>query len=171
MAVKDTLAPKRTCLVGEERSECRDDRRKSGIHEFLNHVLDVFVSGGSLFIEQVPLFADNPATQGCLGQLMHSEAFTHSLASFAPGPFAPRTVSQRPGTTFAITQRLDQVTERTARTGDDHGFAFGCHGSLAVDPNDFTFVLTRGDAVVAAVPEQFSLGTKLLHESLSEEPS
>src|SRR5512140_3111163 len=116
MAVKDALAPKRTCLVGEERSECRDDRRKSGIHEVLNHVLDVFVSGGCLLIKQVPLFADDPTTQGSLGQLMHPEAFAHSLPSFAPSPFASGTMSQRPGTTFAITQRLDQVTERTART-------------------------------------------------------
>src|SRR5690349_6818102 len=118
MAVKDALASKHTRLVSEERSEYRDDRSKFGIDEFLNHVLDVLVPSGSLFIEQVSLFADDPATQGCLGQLMHPEAFTHSLASFAPGPFAARTMSQRPGTTFAITQRLDQVTERTARTRD-----------------------------------------------------
>src|ERR1022692_3567664 len=108
MAVKDALAPKRTRLVGEERSECRDDRSKSGIHEFLNHVLDVLVSGRCLFVEQVPLFADDPATQGCLGQLMHPEALAHALTSFASGPLAARTVSQRPGTAFAITQRLDQ---------------------------------------------------------------
>src|SRR5664280_2736782 len=111
MAVKDTLAPKRTRLVSEQRTEGRDDRSKSGIDQFLNHVLNVFVSGRCLFVEQVPLFADDPATQGCLGQLMHPEAFTHSLTSFAPGPFAACTVSQRPGTAFAITQRLDQVTE------------------------------------------------------------
>ena len=67
---------------------------------------------------------------------------------------------------FAIAQRLDQVAERTARTRDDHSFAFGCHSSLAVHPNGFTFVLTRGDAVVAAVPEAVSLGTRALHESL-----
>src|SRR5260370_15527282 len=105
------LAPYGARLVSEERSECRDDRSKSGIDEFLNHVLDVLVSGGSLFIEQVPLFANDPATQRCLSQLMHPEAFAHTLTSFAPGPFAARTVSQRPGTAFAITQRLDQVTE------------------------------------------------------------
>src|ERR1039458_6676406 len=137
MAAKDALAPKRTRLVGEERPECRDDRSKSGIDEFLDHVLDVFVSGGSLFIEQVPLSADDPATQRRLGQLMHAEAFAHALAGFAPGPFATRTVSQRPGTAFAITQRLDQVAERAARTRDDHRFGFGCHSSLAVDPNGF----------------------------------
>src|SRR5664279_5415090 len=102
---------------------------------------------------------------------MHAEAFAHALAGFAPGPFTTRTVSQRPGTAFAITQRLDQVTKRTARTRDDHSFAFSCHSSLAVHPNGFTFVLTRGDAVVATVPEQVSLGPKLLHEALSEEPS
>src|SRR5664279_5543364 len=102
---------------------------------------------------------------------MHAEALAHTLTGFAPGPFAARTVSQRPGTAFAITQRLDQVAERPARTRDDHSFAFGCHSSLAVHPNSFTFVLTRGDAVVAAVPEQVSFGTKLLHEALSEEPS
>src|SRR5664280_1165684 len=134
MAVKDALAPIHTRLVGEERSECRDDRSKSGIHEFLNHVLDVLVSSGSLFIEQVPLSADDSATQRRLGQLMHAEALPHPLTGFAPGPFAARTVSQRPGTAFALTQRLDQVTERAARTRDDHSFAFGCHGSLAVHP-------------------------------------
>src|SRR5664279_2347917 len=105
----------RTRLVGEDRPECRDDRNKSGIDEILDHVLDVFVSGGSLFIEQVPRSADDPATQRRLGQLMHAEALPHSLTGFAPGPFATRTVSQRPGTAFALTQRLDQVTERAAR--------------------------------------------------------
>ena len=49
----DALAPKRTRLVSEERPERRDDRDKSGIHEFLDHVLDVLVSGGRLFVEQV----------------------------------------------------------------------------------------------------------------------
>ena len=63
MAVKDALAPKRTRLVGEERPERRDDRSKSGIDELLDYVLDVFVSGGSLFVEQVPLAADHPATE------------------------------------------------------------------------------------------------------------
>ena len=150
MAVKDALTPKRTRLVGEERSECRDDRSKSGIHEFLNHILDALVSSGSLFIEQVPLFADNSATQRRLGQLMHAEALPHSLTGFAPGPLTTRTVSQRPGTACAITQRLDQVTERTARTWDDHRFGFGCHSSLAVHPNSFTFVLTRGDAAITS---------------------
>src|SRR5260370_20411696 len=87
MAVKDTLAPKRTRLVGEERSECRDDRNKFGIDEVLHHSLDVLVSSGSLFIEQVPLSADDPATQRRLGQLMHAEALAHTLAGFAPGPF------------------------------------------------------------------------------------
>src|ERR1019366_2737011 len=171
MAVKDALAPKRTRLVGEERPECRDDRSKSSIDEFLNHVLDVFVCRGSLFIEQVPLSADDPATQRRLGQLMHAEALAHTLAGFAPGPFTTRAVSQRPGTACAITQRLDQVAERAARTRDDHRFAFGCHSSLAVHPNGFTFVLPRGDAVVATVPEQVSLGTELLHEARSEKPS
>src|ERR1035438_4865111 len=111
MAVKDALAQIRPRLVGEEWSECRDDRNKSGIDEFLNHVLDVFVSGGSLFIEQVTLSADNPATQRRLGQLMHAEALAHALAGFAPGPLAARAVSQRPGTACAITPRLDQVAE------------------------------------------------------------
>src|ERR1035437_4130926 len=171
MAVMDALAQIRARLVGEERPECRDDRNKSGIDEILDHVLDVFVSGGSLFKEQVPRSADDPATQRRLGQLMHAEALPHSLTGFAPGPFATRTVSQRPGTAFALTQRLDQVTERAARTRDDHSFAFGCHGSLAVHPNGFTFVLSRGDAVVATVPEQVSVGAELLHEALSEEPS
>ena len=93
MALKDALAPKRTRLVGEERPERRDDRSKSGIDELLDYVLDVFVSGGSLFIEQVPLCADDPATQRRLGQLMHAEAFSHALTSFASSPFAARTVS------------------------------------------------------------------------------
>src|ERR1017187_4447997 len=154
MAVMDALTPKRTRLVGEERSECRDDGNKSGIDEILHHGLDVLVSSGCLFIEQVPLFADDSATQRCLGQLMHAEALPHPLTGFAPGPLATRTVSQRPGTAFALTQRLDQVTEGAARTRDDHSFAFGCHGSLAVHPNGFTFVLSRGDAVVATVPEE-----------------
>src|ERR1035441_10232850 len=171
MAVKDALAPRRARLVGEERSECRDDRNKSGIDEFLDHVLDVLVSGGSLIIEQVPLFTDDPASQRSLGQLIHTEALAHPLAGFAASPFATRTVSQRPGTAFAITQRLDQVTERAARTRYDHRFAFGCHSSLTMDPNGFAFVLSRGNAVVATVPEQVSLGPELLHEALSEEPS
>src|ERR1017187_9166751 len=171
MAVIDALAAKRTRLVWEERSECRDDRSKSGIDEFFNHVLDVLVSGGSLFIEQVPLPANDPASQRRLGQLMHAEALAHALAGFAPGPLATRTVSQRPGTACAIVVRLDQVAERTTRTGDDHSFVFGCHSSLAVHPNSFTYVLTRGDAVVAAVPKEICLGTELLHEALSEEPS
>src|ERR1035441_10618303 len=171
MAVLDALAQIRARLVGEERPECRDHRNKSDIDEFLDHVLDVLVSGGSLFIEQVPLSADNPATQRRLGQLIHAEALPHTLTGFAPGPLATRTVSQRPGTAFALTQRLDQVTERAARTRDDHSFAFGCHSSLAVDPNGFTFVLTRGDAVVATFPEEICLGAELLHEALSEEPS
>src|SRR5664279_4553240 len=171
MAVKDALAPKRTRLVGEEWSECRDYRNKSSIDEFLDHVLDVLVSGGSLFIEQVPLSADDPASQRRLGQLMHAEALAHPLAGFAASPFATRTVSQRPGTAFAITQRLDQVTERAARTRYDHRFAFGCRSSLTMDPNGFAFVLSRGNAVVATVPEQVSLGPELLHEALSEKPS
>src|SRR5664279_3358577 len=130
MAVKDALAPKRTRLVGEERPECRDYRNNSSIDEFLDHVLDVLVSGGSLFIEQVPLSADDPATQRRLGQLMHAEALAHALAGFAPGPFTTGPVSQRPGTAFAIAQRLDQVTERAARTRDDRSFGFRCHSSL-----------------------------------------
>ena len=48
-------------------------------------------------------------------------------------------------------------------------FAFGCHSTLAVNPNSFTFVLTRGDAVVAAVPEAFRLGTELSHEAPRDE--
>ena len=139
MAVESALAPKRTRLVSEERPERCDDRSKSGIDELLDYVLDVFVSGGSLFIEQVPLCADDPATQRRLGQLMHAEAFAHALAGFARGPFTTRTVSQRPGTAFALTQRLDQVAEGAARTRDDHRFAFGCHSSLAVHPNSLTF--------------------------------
>ena len=67
MAVKDALAPKRARLVGEERSERRDDGNKSGINEVLDHCLDVLVGGGSLFVEQVALFADDPATQRRLG--------------------------------------------------------------------------------------------------------
>ena len=38
MAVVDALAQIRAHLVGEERSECRDDRNKSGIDEILDHV-------------------------------------------------------------------------------------------------------------------------------------
>src|ERR1039458_7476793 len=111
MAVKDALAPKRTRLVGKDRPECRDDRSKSGIDEFPNHVLDVLVSSGSLFIEQVPLSADDPATQRRLGQLMHAEALAHALTGYAPGPFATRTVSQRPGTACAITQTEEHTSE------------------------------------------------------------
>src|ERR1035438_8098495 len=111
MAVKDALAPKRTRLVGKDRPECRDDRSKSGIDEFPNHVLDVLVSGGSLFIEQVPLSADDPATQRRLGQLLHAEALAHALAGFAPGPLAARAVSQRPGTACGVQPRRRQVAE------------------------------------------------------------
>src|ERR1039458_598701 len=109
MAVLDALAQIRARLVGEERPECRDHRNKSDIDEFLDHVLDVLVSGGSLFIEQVPLSADNPATQRRLGQLIHAEALPHTLTGFAPGPLATRTEIRGPGQPYALTQRLDQI--------------------------------------------------------------
>src|SRR5258708_40124594 len=83
-------------LVSEERPERRDDGHESGSNEVLDHCLDVFVSGGRFLVEQVALFADHPATQRRLQQLLHAEAFAHPLPSIASSPLAPRTVSQRP---------------------------------------------------------------------------
>jgi hypothetical protein len=40
-------------FVGEERSEGRDDRNKSGIYEVPDHVLDVLVSGRRFLVEQL----------------------------------------------------------------------------------------------------------------------
>ena len=128
----------RARLVSEERSERRDDGHESGINEVLDHCLDVFVGGGSLFVEQIALFADDPAAQRRLGQLVRAEAFAHAQAGFAPRPLAAGTVSQRPGVAFAIAEWLDEVAERTARTRDDHRLAFGRHGTFAVNPDNFT---------------------------------
>src|SRR2546426_11391240 len=140
-------------------------RSKSGIHEFLNHVLDVLVSGGSLFIEQIPLFADDPATQGCLGQLMHSEAFAHPLSSIAACPLAPRTVGQRPSVALTVTDWFYDVAQRTARTWDHHEVTVGSNCTFTVNPTNFM----AGDAVVATVPEAFSFCTERCNETMCDE--
>ena len=87
-----------------EQSERRDHRDEPGIHEVRDYCINVLVSGRSLLVEQVALSTDNAATQRGLDKLLFSEPFAHALAGFAPGPFATRTVSQRPGTAFAITR-------------------------------------------------------------------
>src|SRR5262249_11799107 len=87
----------------------------------------------------------------------------------ASSPLASGTVGQRPGSAFAVPQRLDQVAQRAARTRDHHGLVFCNNSSLAVNPNGFPFEFTRSDAVVAAVPEQGCLGSERLGEPLSQE--
>src|SRR6266581_1917588 len=85
--------PNRTCyhalavsfarLVSEEWSQRRDDVHESGSYEVTDHCLDVFVGGGRFLVEQVAIFADHAATQRCLHQLVHAEAFAHPLTSIA----------------------------------------------------------------------------------------
>ncbi len=53
MAMMDALTPRRPRLVGEERTEGGDDRDESGVHQIMNHVLDVLVGGWGLFVEQL----------------------------------------------------------------------------------------------------------------------
>jgi hypothetical protein len=141
----DALTPQGARLVSQERSERRNDRNQSGIREILDHILDVLVGGGSLFVEQLTPFADNPATQRCLGQLVRAEALAHAQTGLAPRPLAAGSVSQRPGVAFALADWLHEVAERPAGTGDYHRLAFGRHGTLAMDPNRFPLELSTGD--------------------------
>src|SRR6266576_3334580 len=114
------LPPRFARLVSEEWPERRDDGHQSGSNEVLDHCLDVFVGGGRLFVEQVALFADYPATQRRLHQLVHAEAFAHPLTSIAACPLAPGAVSQRPGVALTVTDWFYDVAQRTARTWDHH---------------------------------------------------
>jgi len=50
-----------SCFVSEQRTEGRDDRDEPGIHQILNHCLNVFVGGRRLFVEQVALPTDHAA--------------------------------------------------------------------------------------------------------------
>src|ERR1017187_1609941 len=169
MAVMDASAQQRARLVGEEGPEGRDYRNKSGIDEILDHVLDVLVSGGSLFIQQVPFAADNPATQRRLGQLMHAEAFAHAQTGLAPCPFAAGAMSQRPGIAFALTHRLHQVAQRAAGARDYHRLAFGRHSPLAVNPDNLPLGLPTSDAVVTAVPDALGFSSERLDETPRDE--
>src|SRR6266496_3190358 len=110
----DALAAKLARLVGEEWSQRRDDGHESGSNKVADHGLNVFVSGGCFFVEQVAFFADHPATQRRLHQLVHAEAFAHRLASIAARPLATRTVSQGPGVAFTIARWLDEIAQRAA---------------------------------------------------------
>src|ERR1035441_4720260 len=100
---------------------------------------------------------------------MHAEAFAHAQTGLAPCPFAAGTMSERPSMAFAITDRLHQVAERTARTRDHDRFTFGRHRTLAVNPNNFTLELPTSDAVVAAVPEALGLSSQCLDETPCDE--
>src|ERR1041385_3381179 len=125
-------------LVSEERSERRDDGNKSGIHEVLDHCLNLFVSGGCFLVEQVAVFANHAAAEWRLHEFAHTEAFTHAQSGFAACPLATCTVSQRPGVAFAITSRLHEIAQRAARTRDDDEVTVGSHCTSAVKPNNFT---------------------------------
>ena len=96
-------------LVSEERSQRRDDGHESGSNKVLNHGLNVFVSGGRFFVEQVAIFADDAATERRLSEFAHAEPFAHPLPRIAARPFATRTVSERPRVAFAITSRLHEI--------------------------------------------------------------
>src|ERR1035441_2610546 len=96
---------------------------------------------------------------------MHAEAFAHAQTGLAPCPFAAGTMSERPSMAFAITDRLHQVAERTARARDHDRFTFGRHRTLAVNPNNLTLELPTSDAVVAAVPEAFCFASQSLNEA------
>jgi hypothetical protein len=63
---------------------------------------------------------------------MHTEAFTHTLAGFAPSPLATGTMGQRPGMACDISGRLNQVAERAARTGDCHRRRSGVSGERRI---------------------------------------
>src|SRR5215472_11114671 len=102
MAVTDALTPQRARLVGEERSEAGDDRDQPDAHQVLNHILDVLVSRGSFFVEQLALFADDPATQRCLRQLVDSESLAHAQTGFTASPLTTCAVGQGPSVAFTI---------------------------------------------------------------------
>ncbi len=59
---EDALAAKLARLVSEEWPQRRDDGHESGSDEVADHCLNVLVSGGCLFVEQVALFANHAAT-------------------------------------------------------------------------------------------------------------
>ena len=158
-----------TRLISEQRTERRDDRDKPGIHEVLNHCFNVFVGGRRLLVEQVALATEYAAAQQSLHELVLSEPLAHAQTRLAPSPLTARTMGQRPGSAFAIAQRLDQVAERTTGARDHHGFLFGYDSSLPVNPNGFPFELPGSDAVVATIPEHVSFRSECLSETLSQE--
>src|ERR1041385_4503039 len=123
-------------LVSEERSERRDDGNKSGIHEVLDHCLDVFVGGGRFCVEQVALFANHAAAEWRLREFAHPEAFAHAQPSFAACPLATRAVSERPRMAFATAKWLDEVAQRATGTRDGNEVSVGSHCTSAVNPND-----------------------------------
>src|SRR5712691_101057 len=160
-----SLASRFARLVSEERPERRDDGHESGGYEITDHCLDVFVSGGRFFVEQVALFADHPATQRRLHQLVHAEAFAHPLTSIAACPLAPRTVSQRPGVALTVTDRFYDVAQRTTRAWDHAKVTVGSNCTFTVNPTHFM----AGDAVVATVPEAFGFCTERGNETMRDE--
>src|ERR1051325_6162000 len=110
----DSLAALLARLVSEERPERRDDGNESGIHEVLDHCLDVFVGGGRFFVEQLALFADHAATERGLDEFAHGEAFAHARAAFAARPLATGAVCEGPRVAFAIARWLHEVTQGSA---------------------------------------------------------
>ena len=86
-----TLLPR---LVGEQWPERRDDGHQSGSNEVLDHGFNVFVGFGRLFVEQVALFAHDPAAQPGLHQLVGAESLAHPKTRVAPRPLAARAVGQ-----------------------------------------------------------------------------
>src|SRR5207244_9320937 len=109
------------------------------MNEVLNHCLDVFVGGGRFFVEQVALFADHPATQRRLHQLVQAEAFAHPLTSIAARPLAPSAVSQRPGMALTVTDWFYDVAQRTARPWDHDELRIRRDRAFAVKPNSLSF--------------------------------
>ena len=56
-----SLAPQRSGLVGEQRTERGDDGDESGIDEIGDHRLDVFVGHRRFLVEEVALLTDDTA--------------------------------------------------------------------------------------------------------------
>ena len=78
-------------------------------------------------------------------------------------------MGQRPGVAGTVAGGLHEVTERAARAGDHEIWRFAGDRTLAMNPHGFALVVARGDAVMAAVPEQADLGTKAVGETLGDE--
>ena len=86
----------------------------SGNNKVGDHGLNVFVRGRRFFVEQISIFADHATTQRRLREFAYTETFAHPLPCIAARPLATRTVSQRPGVTFAITDWFQEVTQCAA---------------------------------------------------------